>query len=202
MKTGLMKNWEKIVRNLKAGPDFAIHGTRYQNLEGMLEQNRRGLVVYGHNFSVGKKEKRLPDNGFYNRLVASTGIAIGHSTFSKGGMKTYNFDDTLGRYVFEEPIALIIGVADEKYKEFNVPEDKSIEGYVPWLDIVPDTFPIGHDFVNCNLTSCELYLDELDAISEKVNRDLIKIEKDKIIMGMSIVRAIICYRYITESMIR
>ena len=71
-------NWEKIVREIKAGPHFGIHGTRRENLSSILESQTSSVSC--HYFVVGENEKKLPDNEFYERLGASLDWALKYSS--------------------------------------------------------------------------------------------------------------------------
>jgi len=69
-------DYERVIETLKAGPDFGIHGARYDNLSKLLKSPNSCI---GHYFCVGREERKLPDDEFYERLWASVDIALGYS---------------------------------------------------------------------------------------------------------------------------
>lgn len=72
-------NWKAMVRTLKQGPDFGIHGTEIGNLIGIMHDAENGRNIICHYFAVGKEEKQMDDLDFYDTLWASINDAIGIS---------------------------------------------------------------------------------------------------------------------------
>ena len=61
---------ERIIKTLKEGPDFGIHGTRVSNLAEIMRGYRCGRNVVGHYFGADERARALPDDEFYRRLKA------------------------------------------------------------------------------------------------------------------------------------
>jgi hypothetical protein len=71
-----LENFDEVVRILKQGPDFGLHGAEAKNIGAMLEN--KGLNVMGHYFST-KGEKETDDETFYGKLAASVDTAMNQS---------------------------------------------------------------------------------------------------------------------------
>ncbi|MBI3333983.1 hypothetical protein HYZ97_00665 [Candidatus Pacearchaeota archaeon] len=92
-------NWRKLVHKLKEGPDFGIHGAKYENALRMLDET---YTARGHYFVVGQDEKALENQDFYSRLFASINFAVRISAKLERNM----------RYV--DLPSLIIGINDSE----------------------------------------------------------------------------------------
>lgn len=170
MKTGRMKNWQKIVAVLKAGPDFAIHGTKHENIDSMLRRNWEGKIVFGHRFSVSEEERKMPDEEFYNRLVASVHEAVRYSTIGSGVING-------GLYIFSGLPCIALGI-DEKSKgtlahKPHIDYENPRSSNVLWLaEDRHKTFRIGHDFVGVKLKEIIIPQAELNEINERLRKHI------------------------------
>jgi hypothetical protein len=161
-----VKDCNKVVKALKLGPDFGIHGIMHKNLAGVREDCRRGEIVRGHYFAVGKLEKELPDNDFYRRLWASIDVALGYS----------NHPDIKGNEVgFEGLPALVLGihshVNSRRINTYNS-GDITLSSYCDENGDSLRAFPVGHDFIPelFSVSCLEIQENEAEAINRKFRR--------------------------------
>ena len=136
-----VKNWHEIVRALKLGHDFGIHGARHENLAGIIEDSQKGMVVIGHYFAVGEREKELNDNEFYQRLWASIDVALGFST---------RYDIKENKAVFDGLPSIVLGIHNHIYSRGIITNDSgniTISSYDDGNGNSMRAFPIRHDFI-------------------------------------------------------
>jgi len=205
MKTGRMHGWEKIVRGMKAGPDFGIHGATYENLQSILAENRRNKEsgepylydTFGHRFTINDKTKSIDDEEFYKCLVASVGSALCYSKCY--GERLIQPD---GNIKFTDFPCLLIGI-DVKGKCLLDAENTRFDFMAPWIkkgngeDI--KSFDIGHDFYG-GLEMAGLTLGQNE--TDKINDRWKDFSRGKQFLGGGLVAAFFAQRECIERMIR
>ena len=154
-------NWEKIVRDIKAGPHFGIHGTRRENLSSILESQTSSVSC--HYFVVGENEKKLPDNEFYERLLASLEVTL---RFSSGLKITGNMAEFTGLP------SILLGIAKGYFGRFNNSNpDTSVCSF---YGKKRKTFPVEHDFYGIpellRLVGVVIEEPEIKRINQKLKR--------------------------------
>ncbi|MBU2503610.1 MAG: hypothetical protein KJ879_00965 [Nanoarchaeota archaeon] len=134
MRVPKVRNWRKIVGDLKSGPDFGIHGIKYENLCRVL--NERGVYVRGHHFCVDPSEKMFPDEEFYEKLWSSVVCAKGYSLSTP---------IKIGRNGAEFPRlpSILLGIVCDRSKYSLSPTQAPFNTIYGDLGV---TFPVGHDF--------------------------------------------------------
>lgn len=158
------KNWREIVGDLKDGPNFGIHGTKYKNLINILVEKQN--FTYAHYFIVGEKQKSLPNEEFYEKLFGSLSVVCGHS------FDCEFYDE---RVKFSSSPSILLGVE----KEIATLHEKKGERSTPYGK-GRTTFPVGHDFILdfVNLEGIVLGGLELENINKKFLKFHDKIKKD------------------------
>lgn len=121
MQLPKIRNYKNIVKLLKKGPDFGIHGAKYKNLDAIFKEN---WVIPGHYFAVDSEAKSFPDKEFYERLCASVQVAFAFSN-PEGAMKNEY-------YTFKNPPCILLGI-DHKNKRLIHPEPGNKEEYLGGL---------------------------------------------------------------------
>jgi len=130
-------NWEEVVRTMKEAPDFGIHGVKYRNLPGIVRDIEAGKPVACHYFFVGKNERNLSDNDFYEKLWASVNIALGHSAL-------HSIKD--GKAVFNDNPCILLGIDKENSRIMSAEQSPISCSYGSSEDSAK-TFPVGHNFI-------------------------------------------------------
>ena len=153
-------NWEKIVRDIKAGPHFGIHGTRRENLSSILESQTSSVSC--HYFVVGENEKKLPDNEFYERLGASLDWALKYSS---------GFGITGDMAKFTGLPSILLGIAKGDFWIFNNSHpDTSVYSVYGGCR----TCPVEHDFYGIpellRLVGVVIEEPEIKRINQKLKR--------------------------------
>ena len=138
-----VKGYRNIVRTLKSGPNFGIHGTSHENLRDILNSSDR--AVYAHYFGVDANARKIPDIEFYERLWASIDVALCHSSGYNGVIRD-------NRAEFHGDPCLLLGIEknlpDSAPLIIN-PEEDSARVTVMYVDrrgSPVKTFGLGHDF--------------------------------------------------------
>ena len=167
-------NWRRVVKTLKEGPDFGIHGLKEDNLEAILKNEcpfGRGILgeyVPAHYFAVGKTVKKWTDEKFYNALWASFDIALRFSGkyFSKNN-----------QIIISGRPCLLLGVAKPRFRDspFLVDDRDTIMIYSSYSDKSRErirAFPVGHDFNRqlFDLYGINMTDEELDMIGRKLRQ--------------------------------
>jgi len=203
MRTGRMHGWEKIVRGIKAGPDFGIHGTQYEKMRNILWENKQNKEsgdkllggAQGHRFTVDQESRNVGDETFYTRLVASVGIALCYS-------KCYG-DLDKGNYVFNNSPSILLGIDGERNGFFSENDNRRRGLFMaPWIHngcSQIETFPIGHDFISNN-DLVGLSLDKKEC--EEINSRWKEYSRGKILLGVDMVAQYLVQRECIERMIR
>jgi len=130
-------NWKAIVRTLKWGPDFGIHGTEISNLMELMDDAEKGCRMICHYYAVGKEEKEMDDRDFYDGLWTSINNAINISCkYSIEGSKA----------VFSGLPCLIFGIDAEKTGIMRGEENPRGSGYYKEDGREAHTFKAGYCF--------------------------------------------------------
>lgn len=164
-----VRNHDEVIRTLKQGPSFGIHGVTFKNSWKIL--NKRSMHIPCHYFAADKKQRGLDDNEFYERLWASVERVIGYSCSREIEENQVKFSSL--------PCTLL-GVDKLNIGMINGTEDPESSRYGHKYR----TFGIGHDFskdildVHYLIISCK----EIDTI----NKVLSKFCKDKEAHGKKI----------------
>lgn len=140
-------NWRNLVRILKEGPDFGIHGTKFEKAQKILLDG--DTWVLAHYFCVGENQKKLPDVEFYEKLWASIGIAYHFSECMDVNKKELTF--------IRNP-CLVLGI--NRNEDRCSLEDRSLPGASVYGS-KGETFPIGHDFYKfAGIEVKSIYIDD------------------------------------------
>lgn len=170
-------NWEEVVRTMKEAPDFGIHGVRYKNLAGILEDIEAGRHVACHYFFVGEQEKKLSNADFYDRLWASVNIALGHSAL-------HSIEN--GKAVFENTPCFLLGIDKKNSRTMDAAGNPIACSYGN-DDESAKTFPVGHDFLSTvDIRLVTVPLDEIAKINSELRNFYRKYSNDpRIKMSLS-----------------
>lgn len=197
MKTYKEKNWREIVRDLKAGPHFGIHGAKRENLLKMLELNNS--YTMGHYFVVGEHEKSFPDSKFYDRLWASLDVVYPYSCI-------YQLEED--RAIFTGLPSILLGV-EEGNSHIILTENEPAQS--PFNNThygkTGLTFRVGHDFLvapgKLRLEGIMVDESELELINRKLARHTERMEgKYGRYLGFRIEQAYFVEREIIRSLVK
>lgn len=159
-----VRDWQKLVRSLKQGPSFGIHGTRFENLDDILSRHKITGTV-GHYYAVGDKQKALEDEAFYEILWASINSSLGFSGC---------FEDR------KKNPCLLLGINQTKYSSLNDEHSRRSSHFGKFNT----TFEVGHDFIRgWSVEPIVLYGEEkqvIDRIMETYSRITPELKWDRI----------------------
>lgn len=129
-----LENFDEVIRVLKQGPDFGLHGSEYKNIKEMLKNP--GLNVRGHYFST-KGEKETEDETFYGKLAASVDEAMKYSA-----SQDFIFEIQGHNAIFPSLPCIVLGVDSKRQGWIRKGEDEPITSD---YGNARKTFGISHD---------------------------------------------------------
>lgn len=155
-----VRNHDEVIRTLKQGPSFGIHGATFKNSWKIL--NKGSMRIPCHYFAADEKQRELDDNEFYERLWASVERAIGYSCNRE--IK----DNFLYQLKLSCLPCTLLGVDKSNTGMINGTDDPESSRYGHKYR----TFGIGHDFAKDILDVHYLIIpgEEIETINKRLSR--------------------------------